>query len=456
MKKRILEHLKILQLEGYAFARYLRWAMGKQQSKQRSNLVWTLRMRLLVLLLLLELGLGFGSSFTIGLLGVVAMIVSPYVYLFLPNAGSGVLVKFYETWVAYAIRTTLAREKVVTIGITGSYGKTTTKDLLYRILDRWQYTLKTPGSYNTLLGIYKTLQMELTSKHVFFICEMGAFERGDIAKLCRVVRPEYGMVTAIGSQHLERFGSESNVASAKFELVDFVGAENSLVNVGNAGVRNKLAETRKPADTYSADERTEAEFLLKNVRMGKDGIRFGLLHGEKKWNLRTSLFGSVNLENIAGAVAMAIKLGAPESIIREEVAMFEGAEHRAQMTRVDKTMVIDNTYSSNEVGFSMMMQDLKIIKGKKALITPGLVELGEKSNAIHEQLGRQAANVFDTICLVGKTERTQSFESGLRTARFGGDVAYYEAGTNPWDVYGMLEGTYDWVLMENDLPDSYY
>lgn len=456
----LAHHLKILQLEQYQAARYLRWWLrnGMMASDlRRTSLKLTLRMKLIVGIGFLEvLGLMAGNSWDwrVGIITLLMWLLMPVPFLVVAAWISGLLVWFYERWVVWQIRATLKQSKVTVVGITGSYGKTSTKDYLYQLLDRWKYSLRTPESYNTILGINTVLKKELNNKHAYFVCELGAFGKGDIRRLSRMVLPTFGMVTGVGPQHLERFGSLRNTLQTKFELVDYVGKKKALVNGDNELIRTALAGSYKGVLTYGTSE--GCNWRMKHLRMNTGGMKFEVEYGNQTYRFETRLFGTVHANNVLGAISMASFLGMPMELIVDEVLYLCTPPHRFELISYNDVMVIDNTYSSNVRGFEQMMQDVSKLSGTKALITPGVVELGKKTIESHIALGIEVAGVFETVVLVGVSERTRGLRMGLKQAGFKGKTILVKAGTNPWDVVKELVDNHQVMVMENDLPENYY
>ncbi len=449
--------LHILQLEGYRPNRFFSWWFKHPltfSTSQKKPLIHTFKIKLILsVTFLLCLGIVYFVSFPINLLVTLIFGFEPFPLLIL----SLILIKPYEI-----IRRFLAiedcRQKILqhphltVIGITGSYGKTSTKDFLYEILVRQKQTLKTPKSYNTVFGIIKTVNLQLHKKLEYFICEMGAYVRGEIKELTHMIPINYAILNAVGTQHLERFGSLINTTLAKFEIIDAVKPENALVNLDNKYIREHLQLPRyKNVKTFSL-ENPEADFFIREKKIDRDGLSFILIYQEKPYPFRTKLFGTSNLINLTAAIGMSFVLGLDPKTIQEAVKEIIPSPHRLELVKMGEATLIDNAFSSNEEGFTRIIYDLKSLPGKKALITPGIVELGKDTALVHEKIGSLANEVFDQVVLVGKSERTAGLARGL------GDkvkISYIENNSSVWPTIGALSKTYDWILLENDLPDNF-
>lgn len=391
--------------------------------------------------------------FPTNLVFIAILAVEPFPLLLL----SLVIIKPYEITrrllTIYGVRRAVTGHPHLTvIGISGSYGKTSSKDFLFEILRQREQTLKTPESYNTVFGIAKVVNLELHKKLHYFICEMGAYVRGEIKELTRMVPPNYAVLTAIGSQHLERFKSLTNTTLAKFELIDAVKPEKALVNFDNKYIKEQLNLTRySKVKTYSFTD-PAVDFYVSSYRLKADGAELTMVFKSKDYRFETRLFGSSNLENLAAAIGMAFILEVDPGTIQKAVSRIIPSPHRLELSQIGEASLIDNAYSSNEMGFTKIISDLKSLPGKKALITPGIIELGTHTAVIHEKIGKEAAEVFEQIVLVGRNERTENLARGIAGKV---KVDYLDNNSSVWPTIDALSRKYDWILLENDLPDNF-
>lgn len=368
-----------------------------------------------------------------------------------------ITLKPYEIWnrrrvVGNVNRYFAARTDLKIVGITGSFGKTSVKDFLFEIMSTDSEVVKTPESYNTVFGIKKVMDYEITRKTKVFLCEMGAYTRGEIAELCTMAPPEYAVLTAIGTQHLERFGSLENTTIGKFELVDAVDPTKALVNLDNEIIANRIQlEKYKGIKTYSIYN-SKADFYINSKKLSGGLTSFDLCWENKNYTFATKLFGGSNLSNLVGAIGMALMLKVPYKQIRDRVSSILPSPHRLELKKIGSCTLIDDAFSSNEQGFTNIISDLKKLPGKKAIITPGIVELGNKTVEVHKKLGSQMSDVFEEIYLVGKSERTSAIIEGLGPKK---TYKIIENDTNLWKIIEKLAANHDWILLENDLTDIY-
>ena len=358
------------------------------------------------------------------------------------------------------------------IGITGSYGKTSTKYILHQILSQKFNTLMTPDSYNTPMGICKVIRGELTAEHEIFIVEMGAYKRGDIRELCNLASPEIGILTAVGPQHLERFKSIENIAQTKYELIASLPSDGLAVfNCDNeicAGLSDKREQGGNPVRRYATEPFSvdsvsdRADLTATNIRHTAEGLAF-TVHANVgapdivDSEIRTRLLGRHNVSNILAAIAVAIECSMTLEEIQTAIVNVEPVPHRLQLTSgAGNVTIIDDSFNANPVGAKAALEVLtEIGEGKKVLVTPGMVELGEREYEENRRLGEQAAEVCDLVILVGPTRTTPILE-GLKAAEYPNQqiiVAFNLEEVKQHLATQVQAG--DVVLFENDLPDNY-
>lgn len=348
------------------------------------------------------------------------------------------------------------------IGITGSYGKTTTKHYLSRIMSEHYDTLMTPGSYNTTLGVVRTIREMLKPYHEVFIVEMGAKQPGDIREICDLVHPQAGIITAVGPQHLESFKTIERVQATKFELAD------ALPDDGLAVINNDF---EKIADRAVGNCRVLryavakgngnecADYIAENITYTPAGTTFDIRRTSDGHTLRltTRLVGECNISNLLGAVAMAQHFGVPDEKIRYAVEKIEQVEHRLNIKRTPGGItIIDDAFNSNPVGSAMALDVLAAMRpGKRILITPGMIELGDRQYELNEKFGRKAASSCDVAIVVGQYNRNAIVE-GLENGGLGKDSIHaVDTFNEAQAMLGRIAAAGDTVLYENDLPDTF-
>lgn len=344
------------------------------------------------------------------------------------------------------------------IGITGSYGKTSTKHYLNRILSEHYSVLMTPGSYNTPMGVIRTVREMLQPYNEVFIVEMGAKNVGDIKEICDLVHPQMGIVTAVGPQHLETFKSIENVQSTKFELIDALPNDglavlnNDFEYVANRPVKN--VKTKRYAVNVSVD----ADFYAEDVKYSPVGTSFTVVGNGKRIELTTKLVGECNISNLMGAVIVAMKMGVPETKIKYAVSKIAQVEHRLNIKRTPAgVVIIDDAFNSNPDGSRMALDVLgNMTSGKRIVVTPGMIELGEKQSFYNEKFGEHIAETCDIAIIVGQYNR-EAIVSGLKSKGWeeGDKLHIADTFQEAQALLSRIAVSGDTVLYENDLPDTF-
>ncbi|MBE6809309.1 MAG: UDP-N-acetylmuramoyl-tripeptide--D-alanyl-D-alanine ligase [Ruminococcaceae bacterium] len=341
------------------------------------------------------------------------------------------------------------------IGITGSYGKTTTKFILTRILSEKFNVVCTPQSFNTPMGVVRTIREMLKPQTEIFVCEMGAKNVGDIKEICDIVEPDLGMITSVGPQHLETFKSVDNVFNTKFELAEAVKAKGGKAFVN--GDSNEIAKRISYGDfsVYGTDDK--CDYKAENITYGKFGSLFEVTLGGEKLKLNSRLLGLHSIINITGAAAIAHSLGVSNEEIKFAVASLKPYEHRLEMKpSLNGSVMIDDAYNANPEGSIEAVRVLGSFDGmKKVIITPGLIELGEKEYECNRTLGLEAAGICDIIILVGKN-RSKPLADGVNSTGFNKDNLFIASSfMEAMEIYSRFADNNTILLIENDLPDNY-
>lgn len=346
------------------------------------------------------------------------------------------------------------------IGITGSYGKTSTKHYLNRILSEEFDVLMTPGSYNTPMGVIRTVREMMKPYNTVFICEMGAKQKGDIKEICDLVHPQMGIITAVGSMHLESFKTIENVQSTKFELVDalpsdgFAVINNDFEYCANRHVNNVESVRYCVGDTNSKD----CQYVAENVSYSPCGTSFSVKGPDGlSMELTTRLVGACNISNLLAAIIIALRLGMKEDKIRRAVASIEQVEHRLSIKQTPGGVtIIDDAFNSNPSGSKMALEVLSgFADGKRIVVTPGMIELGDRQSELNEELGAAIAKCCDIAVVVGQYNR-DAIVKGIKTGGFKEDNLYIvDSFAESQQLLAKMLRSGDTVLYENDLPDTF-
>jgi UDP-N-acetylmuramoyl-tripeptide--D-alanyl-D-alanine ligase len=347
------------------------------------------------------------------------------------------------------------------IGITGSYGKTSTKAILGSLLEAIEPTFWTPGSINTELGITRQIREQLKTQQRLAIIEMGAYQIGSIAKLCRLTPPAAGLVTAVGVMHLERFGGADNIYKAKCELPQALPADGLLVcNGDNPGARKMAGEHAKATTIlYGLEpELGHLDCWMSDIVATMEGTTFNLHWKDQVYPGFTKLLGVPMLSNLVGAFAMTCALGKDPNYVIAAIRSIEPANNRLNLRKNGDGFILDDSYNSNPIGFASALEVLQTLAGgRKILMTPGMVELGDIQAAENRQVALKAAEVCDLVVLVGDTNKSALLE-GL-TAGGLAKNQILEFDNRDKALAHLMSADFkqpqDLILIENDLPDLY-
>lgn len=343
---------------------------------------------------------------------------------------------------------------LVKIGITGSYGKTSTKYILNTILSEKYKVCMSPHSFNTLMGLTKVVNNYLAPDDEILIAEMGAKRKGDIKELCDLIGPTYGIITGVGNQHLATFRNKETILNTKFELVE------SLPEGKGACVYNGFDEGAKKL--YDRPQKTEKilsgvddNISATNVKYDQFGTTFTLNLNEKTYDIKTELLGLHNVRNILLCVSVAKRLNLTDTQIVSGISKLHPVPHRLELINNGTNIILDDSFNSSVEGSAMALDVLKNMTGKKIVITPGLVELGNDEDKENRNFGKKIASVADYVIIVNNVNFA-SIKAGLNAEKFGEDRVYQAENLQKAKL--LLKdfvSAGDTILFANDLPDNY-
>lgn len=377
------------------------------------------------------------------------------------SAIAGLLMAPFETFNNFGYKVN-ARKKLemmpemIRIGITGSYGKTTAKMILAKMLEKKFRICYSQKSYNTPMGICKVVNNDLSENTQIFIAEMGARFTGDIKELTEIVRPNYGIITAIGNQHLETFGSRENIISTKYELIEnlYPGGL-ALFNGDSEPCVDLYKKTTREKMITGAEGTFGAKAYYKDVSQDMAGVNFTLHLDGKDFSVETKLLGRHIPSIMTLCAALAFELGVSAREIVDVCSTIEPVPHRLELIyKNDQMLIIDDAYNANIAGAENALIALGGFDGwKKVIITPGLVELGEEEKPFNIELGRKIGSVCDFAFLIG--ERGVFLKEGAMASGMAEEnILLVESTDVAVSKLRSLPGRLA-VLFENDLPDNY-
>lgn len=457
-------YIHMLQLEGYFISQYIPHLFARlrnpkllfNRQKQKKPLVYTARViRIFICVGLLCSLLSWLMVFvlpdpcyalTVLLIPLSSVLVLASVYILKPVEK---IITLY--FINDAKRILASRPDLKIIGITGSYGKTSTKFILSTILSEKYSVLTPPASYNTTLGVVRVIREQLQPDDELFVCEMGSRHIGDIKEICDIVHPQNAIITSIGPQHLDTFGSIDGVKKGKFEIIQslngdsygiFASSNDDIIELYDKTSCKKLIAGFRACDDIRAE----------NIAVSSNGSSFDLIFpdGTKK-SCTTSLLGKHNISNILVSAAAAYVYGLTPDQIARGISKITPVEHRLQIVRKSPVTVIDDAFNSSPNGASAALDVLSQFENKKIIITPGFVELGEFEDKYHLEFGKKIADCADMAILVGEKRTSKIFE-GIDNKI---EVKVVNSLFDATALLNTIAKDGDVVLFENDLPDNY-
>ncbi len=385
---------------------------------------------------------------------------------------SAILIPFYifvASWITKPIEKSIqegfkeqARKKLESmphlkvIAITGSYGKTSTKFMVRDLLKERFSVCSTPGSYNTPMGICKVINNDLQSHHQILILEMGARYAGNIQELCDIAQPDISIVTNVGVAHLETFGSQKVISKEKGTLVDNLPANGVAILNADDNHVNKMGENRSDIERILVGLEF-GEIIGSNIKYDTEGTNFLLSIEGDELPIQTRLLGAHNVQNMLLAIGTAHYLGIRPKTMALGAKNIEPIEHRLELKKSGDFFIIDDAFNSNPVGAKNAVEILgQFSSGKRIIITPGMVELGDIEYQENKKFGEAIAKAkLDKIILVGKDRATPILEGINLVEDQSNKITIVNSLFEANDKLRSFIQAGDVVLYENDLPDLY-
>ena len=344
------------------------------------------------------------------------------------------------------------------VGITGSYGKTSTKHTVHAILSEEFNTLMTPESYNTPMGLTITIRNYLKPIHRMFVAEMGAYKPGEILELCEIAYPKYGILTSVGPQHLETYKTIDNVKKTKSELIEYLPTDGiGFINIDDDNIREYAGSKLKAKCTlytYAIDR--EADYRGINLRVDEKGTTFEVRFKDGHVaTFTTKLLGQHNIYNIIAAIALGYEVGIPVEKMQAATRKMKPVAHRLEIKRSGSYTIIDDAFNSNPVGSKMALEVLGQMNGKRIVVTPGMVDLGTKQDELNKAFGTYMKDNCDYVILVGK-KQTKPIQEGLKEIGYPQENIFVAVNlTEALQKMNEVVEPGAFVLLENDLPELY-
>lgn len=368
-----------------------------------------------------------------------------------------------------------SNKDIYTIGITGSFGKTSVKYFLSTILKSKYNVCFTKDSFNTPMGATLTIKNELKSYDEIFVCEMGARRIGDIKEMCEIVYPKAAIITEVADQHLDTFKNIDNVLKTKFELADYV-VDNKvfntnhksiiLVNGDNELIKNYIKEKYETYLTgngkiiYTFGFNEDNDYIGKIINIDSRGTNFQFIDklNNETIEYNTILLGEHNVLNLVSAIAMASLLDVDVANIKNSIERIQSVAHRLEIKKInDNQILIDDAYNANIKGSKYALNTLTFFKDyTKILITPGIVELGDKQYELNKQFMKEASKVCDYILVVSEVNK-RALLDGLKEVNYNEHNYFHFNSFNEAYIYANMniKEQKKVILIENDLTDNY-
>ena len=357
-----------------------------------------------------------------------------------------------------AINKIKSMKSLKVIGITGSYGKTSSKNILNDILNIKYNAMPTPKNFNTPFGLMITINNYLDKFTDVFIAEMGACQAGDIKELCDLVHPKYGIITRIGVAHLATFGSRENIQKTKFELIESLPSDGvGILNGDDEWQRSYKIKNNCKIKWIGIDSE-DVDVRATNITLSPSGTKFDCyFKGDNKpYQFETKLLGYNNVYNILAGIALGREFGMTIEQLQAGVSKVRPVEHRLELKRVGDINIIDDAYNSNPTGAKMALDVLKLMPGKHIVVTPGMIELGDEEYQKNKEFGNQIAlSQADEVILVG-AEKTKPILEGLKEKGYDeSKVHIINDVLKAFPLIRSLKENETYALLENDLPDIF-
>lgn len=379
------------------------------------------------------------------------MLIYPMAWITSPL--EGLIKKFYINKAKTILK---EMPHLIKIGITGSFGKTSSKNILQEILSEQFYSLMTPASFNTPMGITITIREQLKTVHQVFICEMGADHVDEIDFLTKFVQPQYGIVTSIGPQHLNTFGSLENIIHEKMKMIENLPVSGvGFLNRDNEYIRDYPIKNTCRIMWYGIQS-IDVDYQAINIVYSPKGSHFEVLTKDGlKYPFQTRLLGAHNIANILAAISVARELKVDWKQLQSAVAQVKFIEHRLEIKKINQLTFIDNAFNSNPVGSAMSLDVMSMMPGNRIIVTPGMIDLGESQDEMNCQFGKLMLNKVDTVILVGINQTKPIYQGLVESGYLMENVHVVKTVKEAFALVYKIATLEDTILLENDLPDAF-
>lgn len=346
----------------------------------------------------------------------------------------------------------LKKHQALKIAAAGSFGKTSICNILKTVLSAGCKTAAPPQSFNTPLGISRFIK-SLKGDEEILIFEFGEYYQRDIDKLCRLVKPQIGIITGINQAHLQKFKNIETTVKTIFELAKWLGKKPIYLNG-----ESKLAKKNALSSNYIIYTRAGAgSFKVENARSDLNGTAFTLVKDNVRLEVKSKLLGLHQIGPLTAAADIAFNRGLTLSQIQQGISQTEPFEHRLK-PKIDQNgvIILDDSYNGNPDGVYAVIDFLAGLKNKRRFyITPGLVEMGSQTELVHKKIGAKLSSAGIEKVILIKNSATPYIEKGLEEAKYSGEIIWFEDALSAFAALPQLTAKDDVVLLQNDWPDRY-
>lgn len=348
---------------------------------------------------------------------------------------------------------------ITVIGITGSYGKSSVKEFTAHLLAQKYTVIKTPRNINSEIGVAKFILQTDFSEAKFFIVEMGAYKKGEIDLICKMVKPTIGVLTAIGEQHLSLFGSRRNIQQAKYELLRSIPEDGYIItNADNDYCMELLPELKcQNIETFGTDPDNHPSCLITDIQSRLDGTEFEGTYKGVVGRVKTPVIGAHHANNVAAAALVAAYCGLNREEIRNGCASLPtDIQGSLKIYQYGNATIIDDSYNSNPRGFKSAIDVLASFPSerRRIVITRGMLELGDRSEELHEGIGEEIAFAADEMIVI-----TKDFFEPLKRGvgeKYRTQILLKEDPDQLLEYVKLLKDENCVILIENRIPDNVY
>ena len=434
-----IDFVYILQLEEYSYSQYFYWIKSrllKRGFQKVGKIKWTFRAKatlvISILLFILSIFLVFYlDPYTINRIILILILIFLIPFFVLDASILFIPIDFiYRQYLSYFARKKLSKMQCKVVAIAGSYGKSTTRHFANAILSK-KFKVRTPKkNYNTLFSVPKDIIKNLDKDTQIYLVELGESYKGDFEKFVKLLKPDMVVITAIGPQHLSTFGSQEVIDREFLSLLNLTSDKPQFMNISNEGVNRII-------------KRYKADFgHLYNIDIK--------LKIKQEWQKSETL-----LQNISGALAISRELGMNDTDIEKALEGASLPERRMKEEMHGEIKVIDDTYNINPDSAKAALEYLDSHKGRKIIVTGGIVDQGENEKNANIALGEQIAEVAD-IVIIAKNILFDYVKTGVLRKNTKTQILESDLPSETPDILGKVLKQGDTVLIQNELQDNYW